>query len=88
MQEELTVGQELEALLQGPQLRPSQELVDILSAYRPVPGQSLVWPALATLLGRYQGVAVDFQIRELAKRKFCRQEKFLSIVERASGIDP
>lgn len=59
----------------------------MLAAYRPVTGQSLVWAALGPLLERYQAVALDFEVREIAKRKFCKQEKFLAIVERAGGID-
>jgi hypothetical protein len=87
MQEELTVAQQLDALLTGPTLRPTQELVDILAAYKPITAQPLVWSNLKTLIERYQGVVIDFEIREIAKRKFCKQEKFLSIVERAVEVD-
>lgn len=61
--EELTVAQQLEQLTQGPPLRPSQELLDILAEYSNfAPGKqtSFVWPALGPLLEKYQGVAVDF----------------------------
>lgn len=86
MEEGLTVAQQLEQLLTAPPLKPSQELVDILAAYRRS-GRAPLWTSLTTLLGKYQAVAVDYEIKEIAKRKFCKQEKFLNVIERASEVE-
>lgn len=50
MQEELTVSQQLEALIAGPTLKPSQELVDILASYQPTSDHPLVWHPLKALV--------------------------------------
>lgn len=82
MEEELTIQQKIDNLLLCESLRASQELIDILNSYNPS-SNIRIWKNINEIAQKCQATAIEFEIKEVIKRRYCKQEKFLSIMQRA-----
>ena len=83
LEEESTVDQKIADLMACASLKPSQELTDIVNSYRPASAVP-VWKNVNKIAEKCQTVAVEFEIKEVLKRRSCKQEKFLNLMRRAS----
>ena len=82
IEEEMTVQQKIDLPLAFNALKPNQELIDIISTYK-TSSSTPIWKNIDQLLSKYQNIAIEFEIKEIIKRRYCKQEKFTAIIERA-----
>ena len=59
IEEEMTVQQKIDMLLAFNSLKPNQELIDIISTYKPN-NSSHIWKNIDQLITKYQNIAIEF----------------------------
>lgn len=59
IEEEMTVQQKIDMLLAFNSLKPNQELIDIISTYKPN-NSSPIWKNIDQLITKYQNIAIEF----------------------------
>jgi hypothetical protein len=76
--EDKNVGEIIEVLLGWTNAKASQELIEIVQSYRPVTEEP-VWKGLSQLITQLNATALEFEVKDILKRKTVKQERLLSL---------
>lgn len=73
------MGEKIELLLNAV-VKPNQELIDIVNSY--TPNHITVWKPIDEIIAKYQRIAIEFEVKELIKRKHSKQDRFTALLQR------
>jgi hypothetical protein len=76
---EVSVAQQIDLILAA-SVKPNQELVDIVNSFHPSP--ITIWKPIDAIISKYQIIAIEFEIKEIIKRKHSKQDKFTALLNK------
>ena len=75
---DLSLADQINQLLSWEDIKVSQELVDIVNTYQPQ--KDPIWAATSKLIKHLKTITLEYEVKEIFKRKVVKQEKLIQLV--------
>lgn len=83
---EMTVAEQIEQLIAWTAIKPSEELIEIIDSYCPATTKP-IWERSSILIRQVRSIVLEFEVKEVIKRKNVKQEKLMQLMQSAKEAD-